>query len=266
MFSVLLTTETTKTLDSLFHRDIIGERITMTGTLRRIGRHLPRSRDLNITPTSPSHPLVCFPDSSVRLPSVLLYRSRNLSYQQQQQQQQRKHLPHIAQHTEHNLTQTTPTLRFSRTMSSDADYAAFLERANQDGGGVEAKTTEKANNSYGTRSVNTGIPPALEQVEAYFSSDADEPFEPIALRFDGSTVSADTLKDLLGGDVLVEEVQVQRFEREYKEVVDTIRKAGQGEVKAFRVQLDTRRAEYFFVTLDSEHGRLIGLKALSIET
>lgn len=73
-------------------------------------------------------------------------------------------------------------------MSSDADYASFLDKANQDTGSVEAKGTSKK--TYGTKSVDTSVPKILEQVEEYYISDADEPFEPVALAYKGSKVTA----------------------------------------------------------------------------
>jgi hypothetical protein len=76
-------------------------------------------------------------------------------------------------------------------MSSDADYAAFLDKANQDTGAAEQQSTS-SKKSYGTKSVDTAVPKALEQVEEYYVSDADEPFEPVALKYDGSSISAGT--------------------------------------------------------------------------
>lgn len=77
-------------------------------------------------------------------------------------------------HTHHSLTM------------SDSDYAAFLDKANQDTGSATAQSSKKV----GTKSVNTAVPKALEQVEEYYTSDADEPFEPVALEFDGDNISA----------------------------------------------------------------------------
>ena len=73
-------------------------------------------------------------------------------------------------------------------MSSDADYAAFLDKANQDTGSAETKNASQKK-SYGTKSVNTAVPKVLEQVEEYYISDSDEPFEPVALEFEGGNVS-----------------------------------------------------------------------------
>jgi hypothetical protein len=73
-------------------------------------------------------------------------------------------------------------------MSSDAEYAAFLDKANEDV--KPAAQQDLGKKGYGTKSVNTAVPKALESVEEYYVSDADEPFEPVALEFDGSSVSA----------------------------------------------------------------------------
>lgn len=73
-------------------------------------------------------------------------------------------------------------------MSSDADYAAFLDKANQDVAPAEQQDLSKK--GYGTKSVNTAVPKALESVEEYYVSDADEPFEPVALEYSGGSISA----------------------------------------------------------------------------
>jgi len=70
-------------------------------------------------------------------------------------------------------------------MSSDADYASFLDRANQDTGSTRVSAESK---SVGAKSVNTEVPKALEEIEEYYVSDADEPFEPVSLKFDGDSV------------------------------------------------------------------------------
>ncbi|EDU49080.1 hypothetical protein PtrSN002B_004004 [Pyrenophora tritici-repentis] len=149
-------------------------------------------------------------------------------------------------------------------MSSDADYAAFLDKANQDIGSAETRDASQKQ-GYGTKSVNTAVPKVLEQVEEYYVSDADEPFEPVALSFEGSSVSADDLEKLIGSDK-VEEVKGTGFESQYKKVVDAVKQAGDGTVKVFRVELQGTRAEYYVVTVDEKQGRLVGLKALAVES
>jgi hypothetical protein len=76
-------------------------------------------------------------------------------------------------------------------MSSDADYSAFLNKANEPISAEESLNASQKKNR-GTNAVNTNVPKVLEQVEEYYVSDADEPFEPVALKFEGKDVTAGT--------------------------------------------------------------------------
>ena len=74
-------------------------------------------------------------------------------------------------------------------MSSDQDYAAFLDKANQDTGSANA--TSQSTGKMGTKAVDTEVPKELNSLEAYYTSDADEPFEPVSLKWEeGSLPSA----------------------------------------------------------------------------
>lgn len=73
------------------------------------------------------------------------------------------------------------------------------------------------------------------------------------------------MKKLLGRDQ-VEEVKEKGFETQYKKVIDAVKKAGSGQVKVFRVELEGTRAEYCVVSVDKEGGKVVGLKALSVES
>jgi predicted aspartyl protease len=64
----------------------------------------------------------------------------------------------------------------------------------------------------------------------------------------------------------VEEVKTKGFESQYKSVIDAVKGAGNGEVKVFRVEIDGTRAEYWVVGVDEGEGRVVGLKALSVES
>ena len=72
-------------------------------------------------------------------------------------------------------------------MSTDAEYEAFLEKTNQDAktGGNSMDTAEAAPQSRSSSiiTVNTAVPAALQDVEEYYMSDADEPFEPVSLKW-----------------------------------------------------------------------------------
>jgi hypothetical protein len=52
----------------------------------------------------------------------------------------------------------------------------------------------------------------------------------------------------------------------YKKVVDAVKKAGSGVLGFFRVELDNTRVEYFVLSVDKEGKRLVGMKAIAIES
>jgi hypothetical protein len=107
----------------------------------------------------------------------------------------RRSLQPAVHHTPHISQPTLPIPRstqFTRNMSSDADYTSFLDKANQDTGSAEQQSSLRKK-SYGTKSVDTVVPQTLAKVEEYYVSDADEPFEPVALKYDGSSLSAGTV-------------------------------------------------------------------------
>lgn len=86
------------------------------------------------------------------------------------------------------LSQRNPfsTTRF--TMSSDDAYMSFLDKANADlnaGRAQQQGASETARTE--TVDANTKIPASLQSVDAYYVSDADEPFEPVALRWEGAS-------------------------------------------------------------------------------
>ena len=68
---------------------------------------------------------------------------------------------------------------------SDEAYGNFLEKANQDTGA--SKATQKKS-PLKTRAVDTEIPAALQGIESYYTSEADEPWEPVSLKYGGSSL------------------------------------------------------------------------------
>jgi len=53
---------------------------------------------------------------------------------------------------------------------------------------------------------------------------------------------------------------------QYKSVVDAVKKAGSGDVGFYEVALDATRTEYFVVSVDAKGKRLVGLKALAVQS
>lgn len=85
-------------------------------------------------------------------------------------------------------SQTTPFSTSPVTMSSDDAYMSFLDKANAD---LNAGRSQQqgASDTVRTETVDasTTIPAPLQSVDAYYVSDADEPFEPVALLWKGAS-------------------------------------------------------------------------------
>lgn len=74
-------------------------------------------------------------------------------------------------------------------MSNDDDYMSFLNKANQDtgaGAGAGASTQEKT--AFKAKDHGVEVPKAIAEVckKAVYTSDADEPFEEVSLKWQGS--------------------------------------------------------------------------------
>merc|ERR1712072_603097 len=108
------------------------------------------------------------------------------------------------------------------------------------------------------------VPAGLKKVDAFYTTDSDEPFEPVALEYNGEKVpSAQELGDLIGKDV--ESISKKEFEAggSYGDVVEAVEKASKGKVAYFRVDLGGTRSEVWVVGIDGK-GTLMGLKAVAI--
>ena len=53
---------------------------------------------------------------------------------------------------------------------------------------------------------------------------------------------------------------------QYKKVIDAVKKAGSGKVSVFKVEHGSTRSEYYVVSVDSKEGKVVGLKALAVES
>lgn len=74
-------------------------------------------------------------------------------------------------------------------MSDDA-YSSFLDQANQDTGASKASTKSKPT---ATKSVDTEVPLALQRVDQYYTSESDEPFEPVSLKWNGKNMPSESM-------------------------------------------------------------------------
>ena len=89
----------------------------------------------------------------------------------------------------HRRTQAIKSLPHFRAMSDDA-YCSFLDKANQDTGASKASTQSK---SASTKAVDTEVPATLQGVEQYYVSEADEPFEPVSLKWGGKNMPSESM-------------------------------------------------------------------------
>ena len=84
---------------------------------------------------------------------------------------------------------TSTTSRFSTSsliMASDDAYASFLDKANSD---LDAgRAQQQGGSSVQTKTVHNSLslPKPLKSVDAYYVSETDEPFEPVALPWEGA--------------------------------------------------------------------------------
>ncbi len=74
-------------------------------------------------------------------------------------------------------------------MSSDEAYSSFLDQANQDTGASKVSAQSK---SASTKAVDTDVPATLQKVEQYYTSEADEPFEPVSLKWSGKNMPSES--------------------------------------------------------------------------
>ncbi|KAJ5325817.1 uncharacterized protein N7506_008919 [Penicillium brevicompactum] len=165
------------------------------------------------------------------------------------------------------------------TMASDDAYMSFLDKANADVSG----DSSQQGSSVKTETVHSSVsvPKALQSVDVYYVSDTDEPFEPVALKWDGaakgSWPSADQLSSLISPDTdlsqSISTLSPSDFDpqNQYSKVLDAVREAGaendkSGELKIYRVEITSTKIEYWVLALHKPESRIVGLRAKAVES
>jgi hypothetical protein len=174
-------------------------------------------------------------------------------------------------------------------MSNDDDYMAFLNKANQDtgaGASTQKKTTFKAKDQ------GAEVPKAIIDVckNAVYTSDADEPFEEVSLKWQGKNglpteskrsslfiqkLDANIIKAEFAklinhsspdsADIQILDPLSWDSHGKYTDVIEAVREASQGnDVRVYQVSRDSTRTEYWVVS--HADGKLIGAKALAVES
>ena len=92
-------------------------------------------------------------------------------------------------------TQATPHqtnhAKDSSSIMSDDTYSSFLDQANQDTGASKPSTESK---SAATKAVDTDVPVTLQKVDQYYTSESDEPFEPVSLKWSGKNMPSESME------------------------------------------------------------------------
>lgn len=168
-------------------------------------------------------------------------------------------------------------------MGSDEDYMAFLNKANEDPNEGQAKPASSGA-SKGLKAQDSGVqvPKAIADVikggDKFYVSDADEPFEGVALKWDeaGKGLPDEVEFAQLINHPDPENAGVELLDPidwdsngDYGDIIDAVRKAGKGnDVRVYKVSRGGVRTEYWVVTTDGsgKDATLVGAKALAVES
>lgn len=166
-------------------------------------------------------------------------------------------------------------------MASDEDYMAFLDKANRDPNEGYAKP-QSSGGAQQFKATDDGaqIPAAIQEAtrDAFYVSDADEPFVPVCLAWDETGKGLPDEEefatlihhpDPANAAVEIQDPADWDTQGRYEAVLDAVSRAGRGnDVRVYRVARDGARVEYWVVTTDGKGkgARLVGAKALAVES
>ncbi|CRG89134.1 hypothetical protein PISL3812_06170 [Talaromyces islandicus] len=173
-------------------------------------------------------------------------------------------------------------------MASDSDYMSFLNKANsqREAGNNQPHTESSAPSQYiRTKTVepDAAVPSALKEVDAFYISETDEPFEPVVLKWEGAAQgtwpSSDQFASLIAStpssnlSQAIERLSPSSFDPrgQYASVIKAVQAAAasdptNADVNIYRVEIGHNRVEYWIVALDAAAGMIVGLKAKAIES
>ncbi|KAF2839639.1 hypothetical protein M501DRAFT_991660 [Patellaria atrata CBS 101060] len=150
-------------------------------------------------------------------------------------------------------------------MSDDA-YTSFLDKANQDTGTAHTSSSSSSKPTLNARATDTEVPPALKSIDATYTSESDEPFEPVALRWAGKhPPSATEFGELVGKEVVRKGKEEFDPRGEYSGVVRRVREVscgwgeGEEELGYFWAEEGTRGV-WWVVGLKEGGGAVVGVR------
>ncbi|KAI1110037.1 hypothetical protein F5Y14DRAFT_466157 [Nemania sp. NC0429] len=192
--------------------------------------------------------------------------------------------PRQQQQTAYAYTRT-PLRTFTTTaaatrMASDEDYMAFLEKANRDPNEGYAKPQSSGGEPFKATDDGAQIPAAIQEAtrDAFYVSDADEPFVPVCLAWDETGKGLPDEEefatlihhpDPASASIEIQDPADWDTQGRYEAILDAVSRAGKGsDVRVYRVARGGARVEYWVVTTDGtgKSARLVGAKALAVES
>ncbi|RKF64546.1 hypothetical protein GcC1_131012 [Golovinomyces cichoracearum] len=152
---------------------------------------------------------------------------------------------------------------------SDESYMKFLEDANK----VHSFDGTTGKPKLKNLDHDADVPEVLREAinDAYYVSEVDEPFLPVALRVENGFPDAESFAKLVhhpnptGAGVKILKVIEWDRHGQYGEIVDAVNAAVQhNAVQVYRVEISSASSEYWIVGVRDSF--MLGVKALSIET
>ncbi|KAM0465108.1 hypothetical protein ACHAPV_002103 [Trichoderma viride] len=167
-------------------------------------------------------------------------------------------------------------------MASDEDYMAFLNKANQDaeeGQAAAASSAQSAGQQRTFKTTDEGskLPKSIADVlkDAFYVSEADEPFKGVSLKWKGEGGLPDEVEfakliqhwDAENAQVDIMDPVDWDSDGQYANIIDAVSEATRGnDVRVYRVARDLTRAEYWVISRDDKEDRIVGVKALGVES
>ncbi|EJT72064.1 hypothetical protein GGTG_11312 [Gaeumannomyces tritici R3-111a-1] len=164
-----------------------------------------------------------------------------------------------------------------RMATSDDAYMDFLNKSNRDPSDGQSKKAAAPDGELKTTEAGVETPAAIARAtkEAFYTSEADEPFVSVALAWEKGLPNEEEFATLIGhwdpaeaGIDILDPVDWDS-QGQYGDVVEAVREASKGnDVRVYRVPgRRPSRVEYWVVTATGgKGGRLVGAKALAIES
>ncbi|KAI0885347.1 uncharacterized protein GGS22DRAFT_142595 [Annulohypoxylon maeteangense] len=178
-----------------------------------------------------------------------------------------------------DCTQNFTTTR-TVNMASDADYMAFLDKANEDPSKGYPKAQSSSKQDFKATDDGAQIPAAIQEAtkDSFYVSDADEPFVPVYLAWNEGGKGLPDEEEFAtlihhpepaNAQIEILDPADWDTQGQYKAILDAVQKAGKGnDIRVYRVSKGGVKVEYWVVTTEGKgaSAKLVGAKALAVES